>query len=138
MIVEIVNTHKTRTVNSKNVRKLIQLIVRHEASIPLKYLSVVFTHTTGIRKISRRFLNHNYTTDVISFDLSDSTAVDGEIYVSLDAAASQAREFGVPYSNEVLRLAAHGLLHLLGYDDRFLRQRKKMLTLGDRYIAMLK
>jgi len=56
----------------------------------------------------------------------------------LDKAVLQAKEYGVTLSNEILRLAAHGFLHILGYDDDTVRKRNRMLKLGDYYISLLK
>jgi rRNA maturation RNase YbeY len=78
-----------------------------------------------------------HATDVLAFDLSDGpdAPIEGEIYVSLEMAALQAREARVTFTNEVLRLVAHGFLHLLGFDDSTASQRSLMLATGERYLA---
>jgi probable rRNA maturation factor len=135
--VDITNIHRTKHIDEKAIRKLIHVMAAIKRNTPFEFLSLVFMDNSGIRKINRKYLKHNYATDVISFDLSDSKAVHGEIYVSLDKAAAQAKQFGVTYADEVLRLTAHGILHILGYDDRTAAQRQRMLTLGDRCISMI-
>jgi probable rRNA maturation factor len=136
VVIEITNTHTTNTINEKAVRRLLRTMASHETALPVKFLSVVYVNNSDIRKINRQYLKHNYATDVISFNWSDGKTLEGEIYVSLDKAASQAKEFGVTYAEEVQRLTAHGFLHIAGYDDRTSRQQKHMLELGDHYIAM--
>ena len=79
-------------------------------------VSVVFVNDRRIRTINAKFLQHDYATDVITFPLDD-VAVDGEIYISVDTAAKQAKEYGVTLREELYRLVVHGVLHLLGFDD---------------------
>jgi len=65
-------------------------------------------------------LHDNTSTDVISFDLSEDFEEysEGEIYISIDHARAQAIEFAVTFKSELYRLIAHGILHLIGYDDQ--------------------
>lgn len=100
-------------------------------------LSVEVFNDAGMRRINRTFLGHDYATDVIAFDLGDGSAIEGEICVGADMAFRQAREFGVTFSNEILRLVAHGFLHILGHDDATPRQRAAMLRRGERYLNLL-
>ncbi|MBX7153153.1 rRNA maturation RNase YbeY [bacterium] len=136
--IEIINTHTQRRIKPTTIRSLIKLIIKKETKKKPGFFSIVFLTNARMKQLNRDFLNHDYPTDVISFDLSSNDRIDGEIFVSLDQAYKQAREFNVAYSNEVLRLVAHGVLHILGYDDRTISQRQVMLELGDRYIGKLK
>jgi rRNA maturation RNase YbeY len=79
-------------------------------------VSVVLVNDRRIRAMNVEFLNHDYATDVITFALDDE-AVDGEIYISVETAARQAKEYNVSFKQELLRLVIHGVLHLLGFDD---------------------
>lgn len=90
-----------------------------------------------MRRINRAFLGHDYSTDVISFPLKDGLGFDGELYINLDRAKTQAKEYDVPYSQEVRRLLIHGTLHLLGYDDTTTKQRKRMQRREDYYLTRL-
>jgi probable rRNA maturation factor len=136
VLIKISNTHPAKTINAVVIKKLIRLIAKHEARPKVNGIDIVFLNNSGMRKINRRFLKHDYATDVLSFDLSDSDAIGGEIYISLDKAQTQAKAYRVTYENEILRLVAHGFLHILGYEDRTVQLRKKMIALGDRYISM--
>ena len=78
---------------------------------------------------------YDYPTDIITFPLEDEV-LDGELYISLDTAARQAKEYGVSLTNELMRLVAHGTLHLVGYDDATDQQRKEMSRLEDNYIQL--
>jgi probable rRNA maturation factor len=88
-------------------------------------------------RLHRTYSKIRGTTDVLTFDLSDNAdhAVDGDIYICLDQARRQAREYRVPLYAEVARLAVHGILHLAGYDDATDSQRQRMRKLEDRALS---
>ena len=79
-----------------------------------------------IRKINEKFLHHNGATDVITFPLESEPVLEAEIYISVDTARRQAKNFHVSLTNELMRLTMHGLLHLCGYDDGSERDRLRM------------
>ena len=71
-----------------------------------------------IHDINKSYLKHDYTTDIITFNYSNSLEqIDGEIFISIDDALSNSKKFKVTLSDELVRLVIHGILHLLGYDD---------------------
>ena len=88
-----------------------------------------------MRRLNRKFLSHNRTTDVLSFGYEPASAKEGEIIVNLDQARRQAPKFQATYSAEVVRLIIHGLLHLLGYDDSPGRSYRTMKEKEDTYVA---
>jgi len=98
-------------------------------------VGVVFHDARASRAMNRRYLRHDAVTDVISFPLEHAgTALEGEIYVNLDRAREQAREYGVSFPQEVARLVIHGALHLAGYDDRTRRERAHMAEREDFFL----
>lgn len=97
-------------------------------------ISVVFIGSQRCKAINRTFLNHNYVTDVISFTLETQPMLEGEIYINLDRANQQAREYGVSFSNEVARLVIHGALHLIGLEDATVAQQKRMKAVEDEHL----
>lgn len=75
-----------------------------------------------------QFLNHDTYTDIITFDLSDDEdSVFGEIYISIDRVLDNAKRFEVSILDELLRVISHGLLHLIGYDDKT-KAKKTIMT----------
>ena len=70
----------------------------------------------GIREMHRRYLGRDRATDVIAFSLGEDDALLGDVYIGLEQARRQATELGVPLGQELVRLAIHGTLHLLGHD----------------------
>jgi probable rRNA maturation factor len=93
-------------------------------------LSIAFVTDAAIRKINRRFLGHDWATDVISFPL-DSDLL-GELVISAPHARAEARKRGIPEREELLRYVVHGILHLLGYDDHAPSERKRMWARQER------
>jgi rRNA maturation RNase YbeY len=71
-----------------------------------------------MRSINEKHLHHNYVTDVITFELERFPKLETEIYVNLDRARKQAKIYGQTFRNETTRLLIHGLLHMLGYNDK--------------------
>lgn len=77
--------------------------------------------------LNSTYLRHRYTTDVLSFSLNEhANALDGEVYVNLDQARRQAKEYSVSEREERKRLVVHGVLHLTGYEDTTVKQREEM------------
>jgi rRNA maturation RNase YbeY len=100
-------------------------------------VSVVCISDGVSRRLNRRYLRHDYATDVLCFPLGEGRIIEGEIYVNLDRARVQARRYAVSRVHELARLVVHGTLHLLGYDDRVTVQQQRMRRQEDRYLARL-
>lgn len=133
----ISTNHPHLRFSSGDVLRALHLVYQGEGK-ELPSLAIVFTHSRSIRKMNREFLKHDYVTDVIAFPLGEDGGVEGEIYINLDAARKQAREYGVAYTQESRRLLIHGALHLLGYDDTTIRRKKKMSEREDMYLELMK
>ena len=89
-------------------------------------LSYVFCSDDKLLEINKEHLDHDFYTDVITFDLSDREEIDGEIYISIDRVSDNAKKLKVSFEEELCQVMAHGLLHLLGYDDKTEEQKKEM------------
>lgn len=83
-------------------------------------LDYVFCSDEYLHKINVEYLNHDTYTDIITFDLGEPNddAISGEIYISVDRVKENAQIHGSQYKDELLRVVAHGLLHLIGYPDK--------------------
>jgi probable rRNA maturation factor len=102
-------------------------------------LSLVFVTGRSIRKINREHLGHDYVTDIVTFDLRIKGLIpfDGELVICPAEALRNARAFGQPIEQEVLRYVAHGILHLLGYDDATAKQRAVMRKEENKLLALI-
>ena len=81
-------------------------------------ITYIFCDDSEILKVNREFLQHDYYTDIITFDYTRGRLISGDIFVSLDTVASNAESLNQPYETELLRVIAHGVLHLCGIDDK--------------------
>ena len=81
-------------------------------------LTYIFCDDEKILSVNREFLQHDYYTDVITFDYSTRPRVNGDIYISLDTVATNAEQVGAPFLHELHRIIIHGLLHLTGQADK--------------------
>jgi probable rRNA maturation factor len=84
----------------------------------LKDISVVFTDDDYLLEVNKQYLNHDYYTDVITFDYSVFPEVSGDIMISLDRVKDNAETLSVSFQEELNRVIYHGLLHLCGYKDK--------------------
>ena len=128
-MIHLTNEQKKVTIPSAKVRRLAAQIIGK------KNLSIAFVTNAAIRKINRRFLNHDFATDVISFPL-DSDLL-GELVISAEYAVSEAAKRKIPVEEELLRYVAHGILHLLGYDDHRPSDKARMWTRQERELRKI-
>jgi len=98
-------------------------------------VNIIVLTADNIKEINTQYLNHDWETDVISFVIDDEPFL-GEIYICSEVAAKQAKEYNVSLREELLRLTAHGSLHLCGYDDATDVEREEMKVLEDKYIKL--
>jgi len=100
------------------IRDFIEEIFKKENK-DLKRLDYVFCSDNYLLEINKQFLNHNYFTDIITFDLSEKKGpVIGEIYLSVDRVKLNAVDYDTSMKKELLRVIFHGALHLCGYKDK--------------------
>ena len=98
-------------------------------------VDIIFCKDKYLLSLNKKFLNHNYNTDTLSFLLSKTKEpIRGELYLSVDRIKVNARVFNIPYQNELLRVVIHSCLHLCGYLDSSKTAAKKMETLQEAYL----
>jgi probable rRNA maturation factor len=102
-------------------------------------MSVALLGDDDIRELNRRYLGKDSPTDVLAFALGDGGDMVGDIYIGIDQARRQAYEAGVPLREELVRLAIHGALHVLGHDhpDGPEREESPMFSLQERLVREL-
>jgi rRNA maturation RNase YbeY len=81
-------------------------------------ISYLFCDDEKILSVNRQYLQHDYYTDIITFDSSGEKMLQGDIFISLETVASNAKEYQVPFQQELYRVIIHGILHLCGIDDQ--------------------
>ena len=142
----MIKLHVFKEVTSRAPKKKLSLlfkaITKEESHARLSgRINLVFTTDQRMRRLNRQFLSRDKTTDVLSFNLDDQTEVDhifGEIYISVPTAKRQAKQYRTTLTDEFLRLACHGLLHLLGYDHDKAGDAKTMKAREDYYVEKVR
>ena len=81
-------------------------------------IAYIFCSDERILEVNKQYLNHDYYTDIITFDYSEGSIISGDIFISLDTVRSNADEFKVSFEQELKRILIHGILHLCGQDDK--------------------
>ena len=92
-------------------------------------LNYVFCDDEYLLQMNKQYLGHDYYTDIITFDSREdalSKRLDGDIFISVDTVRVNGEEYGEGFEREIMRVIAHGLLHLIGFDDHTAAQQKKM------------
>jgi len=99
-------------------------------------LNFIFCDDEYLLDINQRYLDHDYYTDIISFDYSLANELHGDIFISIDRVMENASTFNVSFQNELLRVMAHGILHYCGYKDKLEADSKEMRLKENEKIAM--
>lgn len=113
-------------------------MVAESHSCRIGNLCYLFCNDDEILDVNRRFLNHDYFTDIITFDYSRKDKVSGDIFISLDTVKSNSVDLKTSYNTELLRVIVHGLLHLCGINDKSPEERIVMERNEDQALEMLK
>jgi probable rRNA maturation factor len=101
----------------------------------LASLNYIFCSDEFLLSINQQFLNHDFYTDIITFDLSETkNSVEGEIYISIDRIKENSGKEKTTFVNELHRVIFHGALHLSGYKDKTVKEIKKMRVAEDYYL----
>jgi rRNA maturation RNase YbeY len=116
------------------LKSFIEKQLRKEG-IKIEALQYVFCSDEHLLNINKQFLNHDYYTDIISFDLSDQKGIlIGDIYISIDRVKDNAKTHGNLMMHELLRVIFHGALHFCGYKDKKPADAKLMRSMEDKWL----
>lgn len=126
-----VNYSGTIKIDKSLIHKIVKKL-SEDLDFKISSMQINFVSSNEMTEINSKYLNHNYSTDIITFNYGTKNNLDGEIYVSTDDAASNSKRFGVTLIEEVLRIVIHGFLHLLGYDDKGKKDKVIMKRLENR------
>jgi rRNA maturation RNase YbeY len=121
----------------RSLKHFIEVIFKKEKR-GLEELHYIFCTDEYLLKINQQYLQHNYYTDIITFDLSGNNGIYGEVYISIDRLKENSDAYKTAYSNELHRLLFHGALHLIGYSDKTPGEKTIMKKKEDFYLSLFK
>ena len=143
------NRQRTRPVDIRRLRRICFTLLAELLPIKQAELGVTLVAAPEMARINGQFLQHEGTTDVITFDYSEAAdpkpqtlnsrlQLHGELFVCLDEAVLQARRFRTSWQSELIRYIIHGTLHLIGHDDHRAPDRRKMKREENRLLRVLR
>ena len=142
---QVRNRQRDQTLDAKFVRELTRTLLEEELGLAAYELGISFVSANRMAEINQQYLEHEGSTDVITFDYregyeagSESRELAGEIYISISDARRQAREFRTRWEEEVVRYIVHGVLHLRGYDDLAATKRRVMKREENRLLRRMR
>lgn len=99
-------------------------------------LNVVYLNDASLLELNIEHLNHDYYTDILTFDLrdNDNSHLLADIYISVDRVKSNSAKYSVTFEQELKRVIIHGILHLMGYNDKTLQEKNEMKNMEDHYL----
>lgn len=115
------------------------LIVAEKEKQSIEHLNYIFCSDDYLHEINVKYLSHDFLTDVITFDNSeDEGDIEGDIFISIDRVQENAVDVNTSLERELSRVVLHGLLHLLGYNDKSDSEKISMRKKEDSYLSLLK
>ncbi|MDX9749185.1 MAG: rRNA maturation RNase YbeY [Paludibacter sp.] len=123
-------------INLSQVRSWIQQVAAQHGKTAGD-IAYLFCDDAKILEVNRQYLQHDYYTDIITFDYSTGKVISGDIYISLDTVETNALQYKCSFDKELHRVIIHGILHLCGYDDTTPELQLKMTELENESLLML-
>lgn len=101
-------------------------------------INVVFCSDDFLLKINKEYLNHNYLTDIITFNFCEKKEISGDLFISIDRVKDFSKTNKLTFVNELHRVIVHGVLHLCGFNDKSTKEKQKMRKLENFFLEKLK
>lgn len=101
-------------------------------------IAYIFVDDEKILEVNKQYLQHDYYTDIITFDYSEENVISGDLFISLDTVRTNAQQVDATYEEELLRVIIHGILHLCGIDDKGPGEREIMEAAENKALALWK
>lgn len=138
-LLEIFNDSELESpaLNQEALSAVVQTIYK-DTQHSFDWINVVLLDSESHTAMNSKYLEHHYPTDILTFEYTNNDQkIDGELYINLEIAKENAKEFDVSYQNEVERLIIHGALHLVGYNDQTASEQKEMREMENHYLSLL-
>lgn len=100
-------------------------------------VTVVFCSDEFLLDMNKQYLDHDYYTDIITFDYVEKNVISGDLFISLDRVNENAENYGISQVKELYRVVLHGVLHLVGYKDKTDEEQEEMTKMEEFYLAKI-
>jgi rRNA maturation RNase YbeY len=111
------------------------LLMIRKSGWKISNLNFIFCSDKYLLKINKEYLQHDYFTDIVTFDNSElKKTIEGDVFISVDRVKSNAKFFDTGFSDELRRVMAHGVLHLLGFGDKTEKEKEKMRNMENLWL----
>lgn len=124
---------KYKSLNNRWLRMVAESEIRRIGDI-----TIIFCSDNYILDINRKYLGHDYFTDIITFDYCSGNVLSGDLFISVDSVKENTVEYGTEFEDELNRVIVHGILHLIGYDDHTDEDVKVMREKENYYLDLRK
>ena len=122
---------KSRALNNKWLKMVAESEIRRIGDI-----NIIFCSDNYILDVNMKYLQHDYFTDIITFDYCEKNRLNGDLFISVDSVRENALFYGTEFSDELNRVIVHGILHLVGYDDHSEEDIAVMRSKEDYYLGL--
>ena len=122
---------KGKAFNNKWLKMVAESEIRRIGAV-----SIIFCSDREILDVNMKYLQHDYFTDIITFDYCEGDRLSGDLFISVDSVRENAVFYGVEFADELNRVMVHGILHLIGYDDHTPEEQKVMRGKEDYYLSL--
>lgn len=124
------------SIDEKKISTWIEMIVKNHDR-ELGDITYIFCNDDYILKINNEYLNHDYYTDIITFNYNEDNIVSGDIFISVDTVMSNSQKYNTLFSEELHRVIIHGILHLCGLDDHTEKEERNMRNEEEKALNLL-
>ena len=132
--VKVFNNFDKIAINDLSVEKLAKKILSEKSLNDKAVISIIFCDNKTLNNFKIKYFDEDVFTDIVTFKIEDKPFLEAELYISTEMAIENAKEFKVSLDNEIIRLISHGILHLIGYDDRNNSSSKKMFSVQEEIV----
>ena len=122
---------RKKTLNNKWLKLVAESEIRRIGDI-----SIIFCSDNYILDVNQQYLQHDYFTDIITFDYCEGVRLSGDLFISVDSVRENAVEYGTEFDEELNRVIVHGVLHLIGYDDHCDEDIQVMRSKENNYLSL--
>jgi len=123
-------------IQQEKIQEWIKIIINNYSK-EVGEITYIFTSDNYLLKINQQYLQHDYYTDIITFDYTEENVVSGDLFISLDTVLSNSKKYQTSFIKELHRVIIHGILHLLGFNDKTEEENVQMRRLENSALEKL-